>query len=235
VNICIRALDYCPPVDMQFGEFLRAVITADYDLVPGDPHGYRAEVIKACRLRGIRPADIRSYSEESLRWSPPEDPVAACKGLEYGILEGTDEAVASQRNKTNAVILNAFAKKNAVALGLDPASAIQVCSFHPVHRVSPSGRIIVDFVAEFLQTRKEPLNPDIKGSPQISFRGGSTVIFDHAGNVRYVIRKRIGDQSRLAKQRAFAMDTSDSCACSPYAAPPLEAQISFQAVHRRFF
>src|SRR5262249_7808051 len=34
LNICIRALDYCPPVDITFGEYLRAVVTADRDLVP---------------------------------------------------------------------------------------------------------------------------------------------------------------------------------------------------------
>ena len=33
LNICIRALDYCPPVDIRFGDFLRAMITADFDLV----------------------------------------------------------------------------------------------------------------------------------------------------------------------------------------------------------
>ncbi|HLL99512.1 MAG TPA: hypothetical protein VK400_00520, partial [Pyrinomonadaceae bacterium] len=55
LNICIRALDYCPPVDISFGDFLRAMITADYDLVSDDPLGYRDALIDAFRLRGIRP------------------------------------------------------------------------------------------------------------------------------------------------------------------------------------
>ena len=71
VNICIRALDYLPPVDLHFGEFLRALITADSDLVPDDPYDYRAELIKAFRLRGIIPQDVTSYSEEALRWHGP--------------------------------------------------------------------------------------------------------------------------------------------------------------------
>ena len=43
------ALDYCPPVDIRFGEFLRAMITADFDLVSDDPIGYRAALIDAFR------------------------------------------------------------------------------------------------------------------------------------------------------------------------------------------
>lgn len=34
LTMCIRAIDYCPPVDVTFGAFLRAVVTADRD---GDP------------------------------------------------------------------------------------------------------------------------------------------------------------------------------------------------------
>ena len=34
LTICIRALDYCPPTDITFGEYLRALVTADYDLKP---------------------------------------------------------------------------------------------------------------------------------------------------------------------------------------------------------
>jgi len=29
LNMCIRALDYCPPVALTFGDYLRALITAD--------------------------------------------------------------------------------------------------------------------------------------------------------------------------------------------------------------
>jgi len=47
--MCIRALDYCPPVDITFGDYLRALITADVDLVPGDEHHYRVAIIEAFR------------------------------------------------------------------------------------------------------------------------------------------------------------------------------------------
>ncbi len=69
LNMCIRALDYCPPVDINFGDYLRAIITADIDLVPDDDLGYRVAFIESFRRRGIYPRDIRTLSEESLCWN----------------------------------------------------------------------------------------------------------------------------------------------------------------------
>lgn len=71
--MCIRAMDYVPPVDITFGEFLRALITADYDLVPDDPRNYRVAFIDAFRKWGIYPRNVRTLSEESLRWHTPKD------------------------------------------------------------------------------------------------------------------------------------------------------------------
>jgi hypothetical protein len=71
LRMCIRALDYLPPVDVRFGEFLRAIVTADYDLVPLDPYGYRLAVVEAFRRRGIYPADCLSLAVDSLLWDSP--------------------------------------------------------------------------------------------------------------------------------------------------------------------
>ena len=68
LNICIRALDYCPPVDMTFGDYLRAMVTADFDMVPNDRYGYRVALIESFRRRGILPKGLRTLSEEQLRW-----------------------------------------------------------------------------------------------------------------------------------------------------------------------
>jgi hypothetical protein len=68
LGMCIRALDYCPPVDLTFGDYLRAIITADIDLVPDDQHHYRVAFIEAFREWGMVPATLRTLSQESLRW-----------------------------------------------------------------------------------------------------------------------------------------------------------------------
>ncbi|MBO9202413.1 MULTISPECIES: gluzincin family metallopeptidase [Niastella] len=69
LSMCIRALDYCPPVDITFGEYLRAIITADADLVNNDSRNYRLAFIDAFRRRGIYPEGIKTLSEESLRYA----------------------------------------------------------------------------------------------------------------------------------------------------------------------
>lgn len=68
LTMCIRALDYCPPVDIDFGDYLRALITADRDVFPNDTRGYRLAFIDAFRQHGIFPRKLRSLSEESLTW-----------------------------------------------------------------------------------------------------------------------------------------------------------------------
>ena len=71
--ICIRALDYCPPVDLNFGDFLRALITADVEYNPEDEGGLRFALLESFRSWGIVPKDINTYSVESLMWKPLEE------------------------------------------------------------------------------------------------------------------------------------------------------------------
>jgi hypothetical protein len=84
LQMCIRAIDYCPPVGPTFGDYLRAIVTADYDLNPGDPLGYRLAFVEAFRQWGIHPQGMRSMSIEALLWPavreresvPGADPLA---------------------------------------------------------------------------------------------------------------------------------------------------------------
>jgi hypothetical protein len=246
LNICIRALEYCPPVDIRFGEFLRAVITADYDLVPSDPWGYRAEIIEAFRSRGIVPEDVASYSEQSLRWCGPSakgKSLPPCTGLHFDVLREVDDSSAGvnrTRAVENAKLLWKYADNDdrAALLGLkrpkkngDPK--IQVSSFHPVHRVGPNGQLEIDFVVQYLQQRKIPIVAGDPDAGEIVFRGGSTVIFNHRGEVRYVIQKSINNADRIERQRAYLDGQAEMSAVALYA--PHDAQpLNFAAVHRGY-
>lgn len=76
LTMCIRALDYVPPVDLTFFEYLRALITADFDLVGSDRYRYRVAFVEAFRRRGIYPLNLqeptqdtpRTLSVDTLRW-----------------------------------------------------------------------------------------------------------------------------------------------------------------------
>ena len=230
LNICIRALDYCPPLDMLFGDFLRAMITSDRDLFPDDRYGYRAALIDAFRSRGIVPEDVSSYSEESLIWGPPEvtgaEDLISCERLEFDVFNAEDKERVKALQKKNAVMLHQFATKNAKKLGLstDPDLKIWVGKFHEMHRMSDDGKLIFDIVAEFTQHREVRLDPSDPDSPTFTFRGGTTVVFNQNGSVRYAIRKSICDKKdddnntndRLKRQRDYLVMRQSEMGLAPY-------------------
>jgi hypothetical protein len=73
MQICIRALDYCPTTDMIFSDYLRAIITADLEHSPEDEDGMRYSIMEAFRSWGIVPEDINTYSIESVTWEKVDD------------------------------------------------------------------------------------------------------------------------------------------------------------------
>jgi hypothetical protein len=112
LRIAIRALDYCPPVDITFGEYLRAMITADQELVPDDRWGYRIAIIEAFRRRGIYPRDVRTLSGDSLRWSWPDlsfqNVEALVNNLHLGWNLVGDRREIYDRNKQNHAVTHAW-------------------------------------------------------------------------------------------------------------------------------
>lgn len=76
LRMCIRALDYLPPVDVTFFDYLRALVTADFEVESVDEHNYRVAIVEAFARRGIFPgshdeqitAGPRALSADTLRW-----------------------------------------------------------------------------------------------------------------------------------------------------------------------
>jgi hypothetical protein len=73
LQMCIRAIDYCPPVGITFGAYLRAIITADHDMNPADRENWRLAFIESFREWGIYPRGTRSMAEDSLLWPDQKD------------------------------------------------------------------------------------------------------------------------------------------------------------------
>ena len=61
-------------------------------------------------------------------------------------------------------------------------------SIRTTRRVGPAGQIVFDVVAEVTQSRTARTT---KGAP-FQFYGGSTVVLDPEGKVRYIIVKNVG-------------------------------------------
>ena len=104
-QICIRAFDYLPPVDITFSDYLRALVTADIDLFPDDTIHLRANLIEGFRARGIYPAGVVSLADRSLRIEPV-DPQAfsPLPAVRERLLDAAREF--DRRRRSNAEVLS---------------------------------------------------------------------------------------------------------------------------------
>lgn len=213
LHMCFRAFDYLPPVDVTFGDFLRALVTMDFELSPDDRDELRFAMIEQFGIRGIYPQGTFSLAEESLILPTaddlPELPEAQFKHLTFQLLVhaasaldwssrlsvsqkqritfGRQQKVRSGQQKDSlqayleTVIehpelvrrtrgqtplvqaLTRYAQKNAMKLGLRRDAQIVVAGFHPVFRIDRDQRLVVELVAQFVQTIPGTLNgrPDV--------------------------------------------------------------------------
>jgi hypothetical protein len=211
LSLCIRAIDYCPPVDLELGEFLRAVVTADHDLVPDDPWGYREAWIDAFSRHRIYPKGVKSLAEDALLWQAPardipEEPALSFAQLQFqgdpGQPAGADELRRQAAELGRIVVrhLDQFGMVRAddPGLGGDRVSLPRVESIRSCRRVGPDGQVVFDLVAEVIQKRTVR-----DAGAEFDVFGGATVILDPRGRVRYVIAKNILNGDRLARQREY--------------------------------
>jgi hypothetical protein len=79
LTLCIRALDYCPPTDLQFCDFASAALTADWELNPVDrKYQIRKALLNSFRAYGIEPSSNRQEGQEGA-WDPPrQGPGSIC-------------------------------------------------------------------------------------------------------------------------------------------------------------
>jgi hypothetical protein len=220
LTMCIRAIDYCPPVDITLGEYLRAVITADKDLVPDDRWAYREAWIDAFRRHHIYPSSVEDLSEDSLLWTPLKKlnrplwtkPIKklAFKELRFNGDPAWPASVKELRKQ--AIILGklvtapenratfGLAKTGDAALKGDEVLPPKIQSIRSSRRVGPSGQVVFDIVAEVTQKRRAHF---AETNETCTFYGGSTVIIDPDGRIRYVILKRVTNGQRLLEQKTF--------------------------------
>jgi hypothetical protein len=223
-NMCVRSLDYCPPVDITFGDFLRAIITADIETHPTDELGVRDTLMNSFRIRGIVPG-THSFSEAAVAW-PQAKGLPPITNLEFGDISGL---TAEQQDRIGDALRAYFNdSENARAAGFDPDYKVRIRSFHPVVRTCENGTIRTELVVEAIQTRRALLDPKEPALGTFKVRGGATLIigkptlpeiragmaqakssgeaYTAIGKIRYVIGKRmhgLAGSERELRQRLF--------------------------------
>lgn len=199
-RLCVRALDFCPPVDITFGDFLRALITANFDLHPVDGKGVRDALMQSFRVRGIYPESANFFSEDALCWprlpkwvaeTPDSEALPPVQALIKHPLTGKEELtplvftaneMTREEMDINGAVLRQYALDNAKRLGFDADPALpEECkpyapSFHTVSRVGPDGVLFIDMVVELVQTKTAPFNENGPNVGSFPMRGGVTLI-----------------------------------------------------------
>ncbi|HEV8384523.1 MAG TPA: hypothetical protein VGQ11_06605, partial [Candidatus Acidoferrales bacterium] len=245
LTMCIRALDYCPPVDLTFGEYLRALITADYDLVRDDDLKYRVAFVEAFRKRGLYPRDVRTLSVESLLWRGVHgDAAGPSQELLRGIINLRHHADALQYAKSRSTIFflaremrrevhewleehfeGPCGRRDAGYLGLEYGKKFEVHAARLSNRVGPDGQKLLQFVIELLQERTVQVDPREQTKPvdpqepvkTMKFEGGCTIVADlHDLEIKYCIRKHASSEQRLARQQAFVQQLGADSLRSTY-------------------
>jgi hypothetical protein len=222
-TMCVRALDYCPPVDITFGDFLRAVITSDFDLHPTDTLGLRDAFMQAFRVRGIVPDGASFFSDTAIAWPMAKD-LSPIPNLEFGDPSGLTPA---EQQRTADAMRSYFGdpevRRQFASLGaLDAEGPVDILPFHPVFRTGEDGALRTEMVVEVVQERQVNFDDGEPGLGTFSMRGGATIIIGKPtlvearrqhyetgqyiphGIIRYVISKQLEGEvgsRRQARQR----------------------------------
>jgi hypothetical protein len=212
LDICIRAIDYCPPVDVEMGEYLRALVTADAELVHDDRWGYREALMRSFRRRQIFPDHVEFMTEDAVRWQHPPTPLRipalAFANLRFSTDPGHPAGAKELRRQATA--LGTFITRPEHAghfhllvpgrprpKGVTYASPPAVESVRCAKRVSPDGHVAFDVVAEVTQSCTAMVDGQL-----VEYLSGCTIVIDPHGDVRYVIYKRADSANRKARQLA---------------------------------
>lgn len=207
LTMAIRALDYCPVVDITFGDFLSALLTADYEVLPSDgKHGYRKALINHFAAWGIRPASRGRRLSPDLSlpetgiWERPEH----SGELNY-------RCVHRESLQQDPEEVFRFIWENRDALGVSDRSYTRVVSVRPCIRTAPDGFVLRETVCEYQQ-----IHDVLAGhlSPELGIRrpgampddtpvrvyGGGVLMFDEFGRLKYHVRSRLANHERQERR-----------------------------------
>jgi len=199
LRMVIRAIDYCPPLEFEFEDFVEALLVSDAEAAPTDAHGYRPTLTDAFKAFGIevqgRVTDLSSLS------------------LDYRGLDATE-----LRNREDELFR--FLWQNALDIGLEAEYYASVDDLRPSVRVSPEGFLLQETVATYRQMvdgtvgdfralSKRQSGAEMKipqglpDSTKLQIHGGTSIVFDQFGRSKHRLSKPIFDWDRQARRLDF--------------------------------
>ncbi len=214
LTMAIRAIDYCPPVDLSFSDYLSALLTVDREVVPDDRYGYREALLSNFRDFGISPSP-RADAHGS--WLRCDDEMVYSRTHFDSMLRDNEEVFR-------------FVWENRKALKIGDIGYIEVQSVRPSVRIAPDGFVLRETIAEYVQVLtvtagelrqdfKVDVPEEIEFWRSLRLLGGGTLVFDEYGQIKYQIanhllkdrgdRKRQGDRLTYLWKQGFLDQKKD--------------------------
>lgn len=202
-RLALRALDYCPPVDIDFADYARAVIRSDQIAYPLDPMGYREIATRVFLER-----KIIATADDLL----PEHQVSnnELRNLDVG--------------KIGASATDAydFVDANREILRVPPEANFKVTNVYRTRKVSADGyrppqEIIVEFVWSEPVRLRDPRLGELRDAAAQLWCGG-TLVFNRDGNLLHYVLKEDTPERRetlseyvahLKSQRRISLDDGE--------------------------
>jgi len=197
LSISIRSLDFCPPTDLLFSDFLSAMLTADREISPDDSRfEFRKTILKSFARYGLRPTSKGDHGV----WEPPEGRLRYDRSHLDSLQRDPDEVFR-------------FLWENRKALGVREGADTYVQSVRPAMRVGRDGFVLRETVAEYIQRMRLSASSlkslalrTPKGMPAdhpVTLWGGGALIFDEFGRLKVHVRNRIDNAERQNRRLAY--------------------------------
>ena len=195
LQMMIRAIDYIPPVNMKYGDYLSALLTVDRELFPGvGKYDYRTHILNCFARYRIFPSTPAGW------WLPPEIPRG--KRLTYG-----QSGHAEMMWDREAVMRFLWENRGALELSQDAMTTVNFV--RPAVRTSPEGFLLRETIVEYFQlfdlrasdlpNFKLTKPRDMPADAPVRLLGGGTLIFDDYGGLKFHIGT--GVQSKKQNER----------------------------------
>jgi hypothetical protein len=209
LSMAIRAIDYCPPVHIVFGDFLSAMLTADYEISSVDSmYQMRNALRSSFSSYGIAPSSHSKFPEFGI-WKAERD-----NHKEEDLVYNRSHFEPLQRDPQE---MFRFIWENRKRLQLVEGAFTEVESVRPCIRVGDDGFMLRETVAEYVQILtleaaelprygfKKP--EGLAGEETVMLFGGGVLIFNEFGRLKFHIHNHLNRPKRQNKRLQQLFDS----------------------------